>query len=56
MLGLRKSTAIPPSPLYAFMMFIERETLRFPLRSLQPDKNVLTGLKEAVRKNGLLAH
>jgi hypothetical protein len=56
MLGLRKSTAIAPSPLYAFMMFIGTETLRLPLRSLQPDKNALTGLKEAAQKNGLLAH
>jgi len=55
MLSLRKSTAIPPSPLYAFMMFIGREALRLPLRSVQPDKNALTGLKEAARKNGLLA-
>lgn len=38
------------------MMFIDREALRLPLLSLQPDKNVLTGLKEAARKNGLLAH
>jgi hypothetical protein len=54
MLGLRKSTAIPPSRLYAFMMFIGRETLRLPLRSLQPVYYALTGLKEAARKNGLL--
>ena len=49
MLDLRKSTAIPPSPLYAFMMFIGKET-RLPLRSLQPDKNALTGLKAARKK------
>jgi hypothetical protein len=49
MLGLRTSTAIPPSPLYAFMMFIGRETFRLHLRSLQQDTNAVTGLKEAAR-------
>jgi len=38
------------------MMSIGREILCLPLRSLQSDKNALTGLKEAARKNELLAH
>jgi hypothetical protein len=57
MVGLRKSTVMPPSPLYAFMMFMGGGGHCVPLYgSLQPDKNVLTGLKEAARKNELLAH